>query len=88
MKMKKYERKGEWSGYTLSEAKTGWVYTQWSRTVDAFDGLKSILPYGFGGYNQGQDLRAAHNDFMDVGDFLAQAAKDSGKILNHGYKVR
>lgn len=83
-----YKRNGEWTSYTIHEARTGWVYAQSSRSVDALNGLRILLPYGTGGYKRGQNLMAPHNEGMEVGEWLAQIARDgSGRILRRGQPI-
>lgn len=86
-----YERNGEWGGYKITEAKTGWVVEFWSREQGAPDGLKVLVPYGAYGYQKGQDLNAMHNDYTQAGEVIAEYAKNAkdndAKVLNHGQKV-
>jgi hypothetical protein len=85
---KEYTKDGQWSGYTIHEAPTGWVYEQWSRTVDARDDERVLVPYGTGGYRQGQDLDTAHNEHTTIGEYIAyMAAKGQGTILRHGHTI-
>ena len=86
-----YEKNGEWGGYKITEAKTGWVVTTWSRIQGCNDGFKALVPYGVWDYQKGQDLSAMHNEIMEVGSALADyavAGENKTKILEHGEIVR
>lgn len=85
-----YERNGEWGGYKITEAKTGWVLTTWSRRQADLNGQKVLIPYGVWDYQQGQDLSVKHNEFCDVGEAIfeyAMAGENTARLLKRGQKV-
>ena len=85
-----YERNGEWGGFEITEAKTGWAITSWSRRQGDMDGKKVLVPFGTWGFTKGQDLSADHNGWMDVGEAMKGMAGDNPeavKVLRKGHKV-
>lgn len=88
-----YERSGEWSGYKIRKAPTGFVLEFWSRVQGTLTDDKYLLPYGkaAGGYGQDADLDARHNDLVTVGQFLAEyqlRENPHAKILRKGHIVQ
>ena len=73
-----YERKGEWSGMTIHEARTGWV-VEWESRIqgDKSDGLRVLIPYESkpGGYERGADLAAPHSEMCTIGEWIAEWAE-------------
>jgi hypothetical protein len=72
-----YSRQGDWSSVTLYEGATGWIYTQRSQIAGSRDNRRVNIPYGYDGYQRGQDMDAMHNDHITVGDALCHAAADA-----------
>lgn len=74
-----YERRGEWGGYTITKAPTGFVVSCWSARQGELTDAKYLLPYGklAGGYGRDADLNALHNEGMTVGDYLHSVATET-----------
>lgn len=85
-----YERNGEWSGYEIIEANTGWVITTWSREQGGINGRKILIPFGTWGFQKGQNLSEDYNGWMDIGEAMKSMAGDNPeavKVLRKGRKV-
>ena len=65
-----YKRNGEWSGYSIHEAATGFVVDFWSRVQGQRDSLRFLVPYT-AQFPKGLDLAAMWNDSTTNGEALA-----------------
>ncbi len=63
----RYENNGEWSGWSVHSARTGWVLEQWSRFQGDLSGRKILIPYGKG-WERGADLHRTYTT-KDGGEF-------------------
>ena len=90
----RYERKGEWGGYTIRASKSGWIVEQWSAIQGELTGTRDLVPYASSGYGPEADLAAAHNDTTDVGQYIAYIAWLAGpenpqaRVIRAGHLVR
>lgn len=71
-----YEQGDREAGYSIHEARTGWVITYHSRYQGTRDGEQLLAPYGSLGLSRGTDLTADWNDLMTNGEVLARWARD------------
>ena len=91
-----YERQSEHAGYTIHEARTGWVCENWSRYQGTYTGRRMLVPFGFRGIQRGADLSAAWNDIYTVGEIIYEAmhtpkyerTTESIRMLDSGTLVR
>lgn len=83
----RFERKGEWSGYTVSTAATGYVVDYWSRVQGETDGLRLLVPYSET-FPQAMDLDGMWNDATRNGEAVATLGQHNAKTLRKGHKVQ
>jgi len=89
-KITMYEKKGEWNGYTVHGAATGYVVDFWSREQGARDGMRVLVPFGQE-FPKGMDLADAWNETTCGGDAIARAAgvrAAGAKMLRRGNIVQ
>jgi len=86
---KPYFVDGDFGGYTVREAKTGYSVTFWSRIQGHADGRKILVPYTLQ-RPRGMDLAAKWNEHTTNGQAVAEYAHDSEDVLvlAHGSEVR
>lgn len=85
--MKTYERNGEWAGYTIRTAKTGWIVETWSREQGAMSGVRTLLPYS-PMFPADMDLGGLWNDCTSNADAIVRVAGDGGgRTLRRGVVV-
>ncbi len=85
--MDKYERKGEWGGYTITKAPTGFVVERWSARQGELTGDKYLAPYDVAGtYSRDVDLSSMHNEGVTVGDYIYEMTMTDpdAKVLRKG----
>jgi len=89
-----YTRDGEWGGYTIRAAATGWIITTWSRRTGEWTDSKYLLPYGTLGMSHSTDLAAPWNAIYTNGETLRDAlTHDAGsqpvaRTLRKGHRVQ
>lgn len=80
-----YKHDGEWTSFTIHEAKTGWVVNYSTRIIGGLTGWRTLVPYGFRGYLRGQDLAGMHNESTGVWEVILWG---NGRTLRKGEVVR
>lgn len=93
--MERYEQRGEWAGFTVHEAGTGWVIEFWSAQQGQLTGQKLLLPYGFQDLQKGQDLAVNALNLSPIPNvavgyhlaLVAQQGAGGARMLRHGRKV-
>ena len=71
----KFERNGEWSGYSITKSDKGFIVTFWSRIQGDMDGAKYL--YGFDNtFTPDTDLSAPWNDGMTYGEYLGSTIRE------------
>ena len=82
---KGYTVRGEWGGFTVRRARTGWVVEQWSAVQGSETGGRYLVAYGLAErkchVKRGDDLAASYGG-ETVGAYLA------GRALNQGLYSR
>ena len=82
-----YERNHEHAGYTIHEARTGWVIEHWSRYQGTSTGDRWLVPYGTLGFQRGEDLDANWNDLYTPGEALWDLVRDH-RAYDDTYGIR
>ena len=87
-----YENQKEWSGYRVRESKKGWIIEGWSRIQGNKTNYKYLVPFStkkkVGSlYPAETNLTAAHNEFMEIGQYIAEVEKEFAQVLEKGYIV-
>jgi hypothetical protein len=80
-----YKHDGEWTSFTIHESRTGWVVNYSTGISGCITGWRTLVPYGFRGYQRGQDLQAMHNESTGVWEVILWG---NGRILRKGQVVR
>jgi len=75
-----YERRGEWSGYTVRKSAKGFVVDCWSARQGEPTDDKYLVEYG-DGYGPETDLGSRHNELMTVGDYIYACTADPNIAL-------
>ena len=76
-----YTVRGEWGGYTIRRARTGWVVEQWSAVQGSETGGRYLVAYGLAERQCYDDLAASYGG-ETVGAYLV------GRALNQGLYSR
>lgn len=84
-----YEKKGEWSSYTVKRGKTGWIVMFLSQVQGEFTGRRVLVPYTCS-VAEIMDPSSKWNEWMNLGDYVATVlAKDPHvRVLRHGWPVK
>ncbi len=78
-----FERRGEWSGFTVEPTLTGWVIKRWGLIQGYRRQMEFLLPYENSLYGEEADLESKHNNFFTVGEYInSEVNADSAKILS------
>jgi len=80
-----YERRGEWSGYTVRKSEKGFVVEHWSSGTGELTDDKYLLPYGVHGFGKDTDLNAIYSETATIGDLLYTF---KGRVLHKGHIVQ
>ncbi len=81
-----FERKGEWAGYSVHEAPTGFVVDFWSRVQGENDGGRYLVPFSER-FPKGLDLTAMWNESTTNGEAIAQIGLETARTLRRGQIV-
>jgi len=85
----RYYIDGEWGGYSVSPARTGWVVRRWSRESRTRTGRVVLVRY-CEDFPRSLDLAGAWNRWMTAGERVYLAACDGGigtRLLRRGEVV-
>lgn len=88
MARNEYESRGEWSGFSVHEARTGWVIKLWSLVQGSRSGDVWLFPYS-DRFPRGLDLGSAWNETMSMADAITMYAdRKHAKCLRSGWIVQ
>lgn len=87
-----YEKTGQWSSYSISKSKTGFIVSFISQISGEIDGRKVLIPFAIAqacGIDKTTDLHAPYNEHMDNGEFIATTLSiaDDARLLSCGQIV-
>ena len=80
-----HDQKHEWTGYTISESKKGFILDRWCAVQGATTGRRILVPYG-STFPKGTDFSAQWNAYITKGEAFCYAATElkSAKVLRRG----
>lgn len=82
-----YKREWEWSGYTVTRTKAGWVVDNWSR-VQGDNTYRRVLIKPRANLSHDVDLDTPWNAEMDNGQYIAEVLTECpDKVLRTGWVV-
>ena len=82
-----FEKKGDWSEYTIREDQRGWIVEGNSRIQGCRTNYKWLIPFEKSMYVAGANLNEMHNNYMTKGEYIFEAEREDRRILRSGHIV-
>jgi len=86
---KRFESRGQWAGFVVTQTRRGWLVERWSRIQGSRTGERVHVPFALLGPDV--DLQAPSDPFGRQGDYVAAIAQmrtPGCRVLSHGIEVR